>query len=135
MAESTSVEKQTDGVQLVAFISYYLGLQIVLLEDRALINQIQLDSQRSPNATDLQLLRDWLSHPRGNRSELRGPGSLIYYPTEGGGLPEFDLLAISPTGDGFLRKFLFKHQLTSILRRLPKSWLQVNRRNLNYYIL
>jgi hypothetical protein len=87
--------------------------------DQLLLNQSQLEQLRSPEPYDTQVLRDWLAHPRGSRSELRGPGSLIYQT-----LPEHDLLSISPS-NGFLIK-TFEKRLDWLLPHLPKKWFTVS---------
>lgn len=63
--------------------------------DEALATQILLNDQPSPSPRDFTLLQDWMTHPKGGASDLRGSGALTWAAVDVGGHSRTDQLALA----------------------------------------
>ncbi|KAE9375317.1 hypothetical protein N431DRAFT_198881 [Stipitochalara longipes BDJ] len=66
----------------------------------AIVQQIAISQQASPSKGSLEYLRMWVADVYGLASDLRGPGSRIWFAKEGGEYKLDDNVSIWPEGSG-----------------------------------
>ena len=94
-----------------------------MVVDSALMQQITLNNQPSPRLVDLKRLHLWLTDVWHGGSELRGPGSDIWFSTINGRCKREDLISIWPrqhSSDPFTMLFFnLSHLWVRLLPRIP----------------
>jgi len=92
--------------------------------DTAIVQQITINQQVSPSKGNLENLRRRTEDIYGLASDLRGPGSRIWFGTEAGQYKLHDNIAIWPGGSGRDRfTILILHTLNLFTQMRIPSWI------------